>query len=55
MKLNDLALIFLASVAGLVFSILSLLWKFFIENGVLVILAIYFIVLWAIKFAISFF
>lgn len=55
MKLNDLALIFLASIAGLVFSVLSLLWKFFIEKGVLAFIAVYFVLLWAIKFAIHFF
>ena len=55
MKLKDLSLVFLLSIMGLLFSALSLLWKFFIENGVLLVIAIFYVVLWMIKFAINFF
>lgn len=53
MKLKDLSLIFMASLAGLLFTAVALCYKFFIENAVLMWASLAFILIWIIKFAIT--
>lgn len=55
LKLKDLSLIFVLSIVGLVFSILSFLVKYFVENGVLYGVITIILLLWIIRFAINFF
>lgn len=55
LKLKDLGTIFVLSVVGLVFATLSIIAKYFIENGVLYGVVTFILLLWMIRFAIQFF
>lgn len=55
LNLKDLGIVLVLSIVGLVYATLSILAKYFIENGVVYIIASIILLLWMIRFAIHFF
>lgn len=55
LKCKDLGIILVLSIVGLVYALLSIAVKYFIENGVVYIVASIILLLWMIRFAIQFF
>lgn len=54
LKCKDLGIILVLSIVGLVYALLSIAVKYFIENGVVYIVASIILLLWMIRFAIHF-